>query len=39
MAPPEAQYQVDGLAGATLTGRGVTNLVHYWTGRRASARI
>jgi Na+-transporting NADH:ubiquinone oxidoreductase subunit C len=26
------QYQVDGLAGATLTGRGVTNLVHYWVG-------
>jgi len=27
-----ALYQVDGLSGATLTGRGVTNLVHYWTG-------
>jgi Na+-transporting NADH:ubiquinone oxidoreductase subunit C len=26
------QYQVDGLAGATLTGRGVTNLLHYWVG-------
>lgn len=27
-----ASYQVDGLSGATLTGRGVTNLLHYWTG-------
>lgn len=25
-------YQVDGLSGATLTGRGVANLVNYWTG-------
>lgn len=28
----EAAYQVDGLSGATLTGRGVTNLLHYWIG-------
>jgi len=28
----ESGHQVDGLAGATLTGRGVTNLVHYWVG-------
>jgi Na+-transporting NADH:ubiquinone oxidoreductase subunit C len=27
-----ASYQVDGLAGATLTSRGVTNLVHFWLG-------
>ncbi|QGY40447.1 Na(+)-translocating NADH-quinone reductase subunit C [Pseudodesulfovibrio cashew] len=27
---PKAAYKVDGLAGATLTGRGVTNLVQYW---------
>jgi len=27
---PGAQYQVDGLAGATLTSNGVTNLVRYW---------
>lgn len=27
-----AMYQVDGISGATLTGRGVTNLVRYWTG-------
>jgi Na+-transporting NADH:ubiquinone oxidoreductase subunit C len=27
---PGSQYQVDGLAGATLTSTGVTNLVRYW---------
>lgn len=27
-----ASYQIDGLAGATLTSRGVTNLVHFWLG-------
>lgn len=30
---PEAAYKVDGLAGATLTSRGVTNLVQYWMGK------
>ncbi len=29
---PEAQYMVDGLSGATLTSRGVTNLIKFWTG-------
>ncbi|KZY63001.1 NADH:ubiquinone reductase (Na(+)-transporting) subunit C [Oleiphilus sp. HI0071] len=29
---PDAEYKVDGLSGATLTSRGVTNLVQYWTG-------
>lgn len=29
---PNAPWQVDGLAGATLTSRGVTNLVHFWLG-------
>lgn len=28
----EAAYQVDGISGATLTGRGVTNLLRYWFG-------
>jgi Na+-transporting NADH:ubiquinone oxidoreductase subunit C len=28
----ESQYQVDGLAGLTITSRGVTNLLHYWLG-------
>ena len=27
-----AIYQVDGLSGATLTARGVSNLLHYWLG-------
>jgi Na+-transporting NADH:ubiquinone oxidoreductase subunit C len=31
-ARPEAAYQVDGLAGATLTTRGVSNLVQFWMG-------
>ena len=29
---PEAVYQVDGLSGATLTSRGVTNLLQFWLG-------
>ncbi len=29
---PGADYQVDGLAGATLTTRGVSNLVQFWLG-------
>jgi len=29
---PDAAWQVDGLAGATLTSRGVTNLVQFWLG-------
>jgi Na+-transporting NADH:ubiquinone oxidoreductase subunit C len=29
---PQAEFQVDGLAGATLTARGVSNLVQYWFG-------
>lgn len=31
-ASPHADHQVDGLAGATLTSRGVSNLVKYWLG-------
>lgn len=31
-ASPRAKYEVDGLAGATLTSRGVTNLVQFWLG-------
>ena len=29
---PPTQYRVDGLSGATLTGRGVSNTVRYWVG-------
>jgi len=31
-ASPDAPWEVDGLAGATLTSRGVTHLVHFWLG-------
>ncbi|MDA1342363.1 MAG: NADH:ubiquinone reductase (Na(+)-transporting) subunit C, partial [Proteobacteria bacterium] len=33
-----SQYQVDGLAGATLTSNGVTNLVRYWMSKEGFAR-
>ncbi|TWU12351.1 Na(+)-translocating NADH-quinone reductase subunit C [Symmachiella macrocystis] len=29
---PEAAFQIDGLSGATITSRGVTNLIDYWLG-------
>ena len=29
---PNAVHQVDGMSGATLTGRGVMNLLRYWVG-------
>jgi Na+-transporting NADH:ubiquinone oxidoreductase subunit C len=32
-AKPGSEYQVDALAGATLTSRGVSNLVRYWMGK------
>jgi Na+-transporting NADH:ubiquinone oxidoreductase subunit C len=31
-AGDDASHQIDGISGATLTGRGVTNLIRYWTG-------
>ncbi len=31
-AGASAEHQIDGLAGATLTSRGVSNLVRYWLG-------
>jgi Na+-transporting NADH:ubiquinone oxidoreductase subunit C len=31
-AAPDADYEVDGLSGATLTSNGVTNLIQYWLG-------
>lgn len=30
---PDAAYEVDGLSGATLTARGVMNLVRFWLGK------
>lgn len=32
-ASASAAWHVDGLAGATLTSRGVTNLIHFWLGK------
>ncbi|MGZ8190571.1 MAG: Na(+)-translocating NADH-quinone reductase subunit C [Methylococcaceae bacterium] len=34
---PGSQYQVDGLAGATLTSTGVSNLVRYWMSKEGFA--
>ncbi len=31
-ATPDPQYKVDGLAGATLTSNGVSNLIEFWLG-------
>jgi Na+-transporting NADH:ubiquinone oxidoreductase subunit C len=33
-----SQHQVDGLAGATITSTGVTNLIRYWMGKEGFAR-
>lgn len=30
--PDESPYAVDGLSGATLTGNGVTHMLHFWLG-------
>jgi len=32
-----AAYQVDGLSGATLTSKGVDNLIHFWMGNQGYA--
>jgi Na+-transporting NADH:ubiquinone oxidoreductase subunit C len=34
---PESVYQIDGLSGATLTSRGVQNLIQYWLGDQGFA--
>lgn len=34
---PAPEYKIDGLAGATLTSRGVTNLVKFWLGENGFA--
>jgi Na+-transporting NADH:ubiquinone oxidoreductase subunit C len=31
-AAPDSPHQIDALSGATLTGNGVENLVHFWAG-------
>ncbi|MFT6955066.1 MAG: Na+-transporting NADH:ubiquinone oxidoreductase subunit C [Halieaceae bacterium] len=32
VASPDADWQIDGLSGATITARGVSNLMHFWLG-------
>jgi len=32
-------YQIDAMSGATKTGRGVTNLLHFWLGELGYARL
>ncbi|MDT4849741.1 Na(+)-translocating NADH-quinone reductase subunit C [compost metagenome] len=36
---PQATHQVDGLAGATLTSKGVENLLHFWLGENGFAQF
>ncbi|HLA31270.1 MAG TPA: Na(+)-translocating NADH-quinone reductase subunit C [Pseudomonas sp.] len=36
---PQAGHQVDGLAGATLTSKGVDNLLHFWLGENGFAQF
>jgi Na+-transporting NADH:ubiquinone oxidoreductase subunit C len=36
---PSAQYQIDGLSGATLTSKGVDNLIQYWMGDNGYAKF
>ena len=36
-APQGSDFQVDGLSGATLTSRGVDNLIHFWLGENGYA--
>ena len=33
LAASDAQYKIDGLAGATLTSNGVSNLIQFWMGK------
>jgi Na+-transporting NADH:ubiquinone oxidoreductase subunit C len=35
----QAEHQVDGLAGATLTSNGVNNLLHFWLGKNGFAQF
>ncbi|MEM8964312.1 MAG: NADH:ubiquinone reductase (Na(+)-transporting) subunit C, partial [Acidobacteriota bacterium] len=30
----DAPYEVDGLSGATITSRGITNMLHFWLGEQ-----
>ena len=36
---PEKKYQVDGLSGATITSRGVSNMLSFWLGELGYAKF
>ena len=36
---PSKSYKVDGLSGATITGRGVSNMINYWFGNSGYAKL
>ena len=36
---PSKLYKVDGLSGATITGRGVSNMIDYWFGNSGYAKL
>ena len=36
---PSKSYKVDGLSGATITGRGVSNMITYWFGNSGYAKL
>ena len=35
----DAQYEIDGLSGATITSRGVTNIIAYWFGESGYSKL
>ena len=35
----QAAYKVDGLSGATITSRGVSNMVSYWFGESGYSQL
>ena len=35
----EVQYEIDGLSGATITSRGVTNMIAYWFGESGYSKL
>lgn len=36
---PRAEHQIDGLSGATLTSRGVDNMIQYWLGEQGYGKL
>ena len=38
-APADSDHQIDGLSGASLTSKGVDNLIHFWLSEQGYARF